>query len=45
VLIKVTDVARVSTLDDFDGVSKFFKGMFIEQGTGAAVNAHGLVKL
>lgn len=45
VLKTVTDVAKISTLDDFDGVAKFFKGMFIEKGTGAAGNAHGLVKL
>lgn len=45
VLILVTDVAKVTTLDDFAGVAKFFKGMFGGKGAGAAKGAYGLVKL
>jgi hypothetical protein len=27
------DVAKVTTLDDHDGVAKFFKGVFVKKGT------------
>lgn len=41
----MTDVAKVSTLDDFDGVAKLFNGVFVESGTGTGGNSHGVVKL